>query len=428
MEKETRAQLYKKSGRYYVRISYYEEGKRKNKNFPTGIQAIDTETTKGKQCEKAAMKKMAEIHNNFQIPTKETDRRDQMFVDTISDWLEQRRGSKAASTMAGYQYAANDVMLYFGEIHPVKTTDLTSNMVERYQNWERARRKPEYTGEHKKNAKYRDGSGIENTVKHRTTLIRSVLQFAKREGIVDRNVASLRDSHIDLPSPQHHEFAVLSIHEAQYFIKMLNGEKLWFQVAVLLGLLFGLRRSEIIGLRMQDIDWVQGTITVRYTVTQQTLDRKNILVSKPFTKNKRVRSFEMTKPIAVALKALLVEHQNNKKLFGKNYDNTWNDYLIRYPDGKLVSPNALTNEFARFIQRKDIKRIRFHDLRHSCASILYANGTDLLTIQQILGHLQLSTTTMYTHIINQQQSKALGNMSSQLWEESIEQGVKESDW
>jgi len=63
-------------------------------------------------------------------------------------------------------------------------------------------------------------------VKHRTTLIRSVLQDIKREGVVDRNVASSRDSRVNLPSPQRNEFPVLSKREAEQLIKLLENEEL----------------------------------------------------------------------------------------------------------------------------------------------------------------------------------------------------------
>ena len=98
--------------------------------------------------------------------------------------------------------------------------------------------------------------------------------------------------------------------------------------------------------------------------------------------------------------------------------------MIRYPDGKLVSPNALTNKFAAFVKKHNLKPIRYHDLRHSCASILHANGADFLTIQEILGHAQLSTTFIYTHIIDDQQNSALEQMRCMLMEEN---GEKEED-
>ena len=98
--------------------------------------------------------------------------------------------------------------------------------------------------------------------------------------------------------------------------------------------------------------------------------------------------------------------------------------MIRYPDGKLVSPNALTNKFAAFVKKHNLKPIRYHDLRHSCASILHANGADFLTIQEILGHAQFSTTFIYTHIIDDQQNSALEQMSCMLMEEN---GEKEED-
>ena len=297
----------------------------------------------------------------------------------------------------------------------MKTVELTSSMIESYANWERRRRRPEYTGEHKKKSKYGDGSGIENTIKHRTTLLRSVLNYAKREGIVDRNVASIRDSHVVLPSPQQHEFEVLSIEEAKKLIQQLQGEDLWFRVAVVLALLLGLRRSEIIGLRINDIDLKKGTLKVTHTVTQQTIDGKNTIVPKPYTKNMHAKIFDLTGPLTGLLKELIDEHHKNEKLFGKSYDREWNDYLVRYPDGKLVSPNALTNAFAKYVKRNGFKKIRLHDLRHSCASILFANGADLLTIQEVLGHQQLTTTISYTHKISEKKSMALEQMGNQLW-------------
>ena len=148
-----------------------------------------------------------------------------------------------------------------------------------------------------------------------------------------------------------------------------------------------------------------------HTITQQTVDGKNTIVPKPFTKNRHAKLFSLTEPLTGLLKEIIDEHHKNEKLFGTSYDMVWNDYLIRYPDGKLVSPNALTNSFAKYVKRIGFKNIRLHDLRHSCASILFANGADLLTIQEVLGHQQLTTTISYTHKISEKKGMVLEEMS-----------------
>jgi len=231
---------------------------------------------------------------------------------------------------------------------------------------------------------------------------------------VERNVASARDCHISLPSPQHNLFPILTKGEANRMMRLIKGEELWFQVAVAMGLLIGLRRSEVIGSRESDINWETACITISQTVTQQTVDGKNVITVKPFTKNRSPKVLDLVLELNGLVKLLIEENRKNAELFGDSYDHTWDGYLIRYADGKLVSPNALTNRFDSFVRKHNLKPIRFHDLRHSCASFLYANGVDLLTIQQILGHAQLSTTVMYTHIINDQQHTALSQMSGQI--------------
>ena len=411
MKQKIRGNWYKKNGWYYVRITYYVGNERKFKNYPTGIKVDDGKT---KKLNREADRKVAEILASFVIPGTEPNRKEQLFADLVEEWLEHQKASKPASTYAGYQYAANDVMLYFRKICPVKTVDLTSRMIECYQNWERGRRQPGYVGEHKKQSKYGDGSGVENTIKHRTTLIRSVLQYAKREGVVERNVASSRDCHISLPTPQRNVFPVLNICEANKMESLMREEPLWFRAAVLLALLLGLRRSEVIGATEFAISWEECSILINQTVTQQTIAGKNLVTLKPFTKNREPKLLPLIPELYELIKELIEEHTKNEIVFGDSYDHSWDGYLIRYPDGKLVSPNVLTGKFDQFVKKHNLKPIRFHDLRHSCASILYAKGVDLITIQRILGHAQLSTTLIYTHILNNQQSAALAQMGEQI--------------
>lgn len=376
----------------------------------------DKTTRKGKQNYKAANQKMAEVLSNFELmnQAETTGNRAQMFADTVREWMDLQRGLKPPSTVAGYQYAANDVILYFDEIAPVKTTELTSSMVERYLIWEYERRQSGYMGEYKARVKYKDGSGVENTVKHRATLIRSVLQHAKRDGLVDRNVASSRDCHINLPSPQRNVFPILTVSEANRLMRHLKDEPLWFHVATLMGLLIALRRSEVIGTCESEINWEQNRILIDQTVTQQTIAGQNTITRKPFTKNRKAKDLLLVGPLSPLVKELIEEHKKNQAVFGEQYDHTWDGYLIRYPDGKLVSPNALTNKFKEFLEKHNLEKIRFHDLRHSCASILCAKGVNIRVIQGILGHAQLSTTQIYTQIINDQQDTALIQMSEEI--------------
>ena len=410
-ERQPSGRWYKKSGYYYARITYYIGNERKEKNYPTGIKV---NPPKEKKLIREADKKVAEILANFTVPGSKEERRKQMFHETVAEWLEHQKASKPASTYAGYQYCANDVMLYFREICPVKTIDLTSNMIEQYQNWERTRRQLGYTGKYKKGSKYKDGSGVENTLKHRTTLIRSVLQYAKRDGLVERNVASSRDCHISLPSPQRNLFPVLTVGEASRMMKLAREEALWFQASVAMGLLIGLRRSEVIGVCEDAINWETCQIIISQTVTQQMVDGKTTLTVKPYTQNKKSKDLDLVLQLNELIRLLIDENRKNEKVFGKDYDHAWDGYLIKHADGKLVSPDELTKKFSAFIKKHQLKLIRFHDLRHSCASILYANGVDILTIQRILGHAQLSTTYMHTHIINDRQNVALAQMGQQI--------------
>lgn len=415
-DKPPRGTIYAKNGYYYARISYYIDKKRKTKDKATGIAVDVSSKRKEEKQKRAALQKMNEFLNTFTTSStlSASDIMEQSIPDTAKAWLEHQKGSKVPGTIAGYTYSVKDITLYFTEILPIRTVDLTSSQVETYLAWERSRRQPNYNGKYKVISRSQGGSGIENTVDHRYKALCSILQYAKREGIVSRNVASKRDCQISTPQPQRQEFPVLTRKEATELLESLNSEAQWFRVAVTLGLLIGLRRSEIIGLHISDIDWNANKLTISRTITQQTINHKNTVTVKPFTKNKRPKVFSLTKQLIDLLHMLIDENQQYEDQFGSDYDTTWDGYLFRYADGRLISPNTLTRVFGEFIDKHNFKDIRFHDLRHSCASILYANGTDLMTIQEVLGHAQLTTTISYTHKISDRKTSALVQMNDQL--------------
>lgn len=96
----------------------------------------------------------------------------------------------------------------------------------------------------------------------------------------------------------------------------------------------------------------------------------------------------------------------NRKLCGRSYCKKYLDYIYVNEIGELVKPGYLTQHFPNLLEKNNMRRIRFHDLRHTMASILYFNGVDSISISKRLGHAQPSTTTnIYAHIIEEADKK-----------------------
>lgn len=91
--------------------------------------------------------------------------------------------------------------------------------------------------------------------------------------------------------------------------------------------------------------------------------------------------------------------KKNKKLFGNTYIDT--DYVFTWPDGRTYRPDYVTHAFKKVLAKNNFPEMRFHDLRHSCASVLHDKGWELKDIQTWLGHANIATTAdIYTHISN----------------------------
>ena len=89
----------------------------------------------------------------------------------------------------------------------------------------------------------------------------------------------------------------------------------------------------------------------------------------------------------------------NRKICGTSYCRDYLDYVYVNEMGELMKPNYLTEVFPKFLKKHGLRQIRFHDLRHSCATLLYANGVALKDIQEWLGHSDIATTSnIYTHL------------------------------
>ena len=141
-------------------------------------------------------------------------------------------------------------------------------------------------------------------------------------------------------------------------------------------------------------------IEICHTVTTVRLDGKEVLVESNSTKTKSSkRTLPLVSVFRERLLALQEEQKENRKLCGRCYNKKYADYICVDAMGNLLKPDYLSNSFQIILQNYHLRRIRFHDLRHSCASLLLANGVPMKMIQEWLGHSDFSTTAnIYSHL------------------------------
>ena len=148
----------------------------------------------------------------------------------------------------------------------------------------------------------------------------------------------------------------------------------------------GLRRSEVCGLRWIDIDFQQKTMRIRHTVTQN----GDLILDEDHTKTKRSnRTLVLLDETIPYLKELLAKQKEAGLVMDK---------VVAWMNGKKVQPNSITRMFHTFLRKRGMGHIRFHDLRHTAATLLANNGTQLKVLQNFLGHNDVKVTLgVYTH-------------------------------
>lgn len=358
-----------KKGYYYAVLSYIDEqGKRQRPWISTGLPE------KGNK--RKAESKLAEIRSSYVPPVKVQDLSSDMpFTDYLLQWLEIAKVRIKLPTYCSYsQLIKSSIVPYFC-VKNLSLRELEARHLQTFYTEKLKTVKP-------------------NTVIHYHAIIHSALKYAVKTDMLMQNVADK----VDRPKKNNFEPVFLDEGELKKLFELVKGTK--FELPVLVGAFYGFRRGEVLGLKWDAIDLERGTITVRHTVTTVSINGKHMDIAQDSAKTK---SSLRTLPLVGSFKAYFQQvkeaQEINKKVCGNCYDYKYDGYIFVDELGKLMKGHYLSCQFPQYVEKHGLRRMRFHDLRHSCASLLLANGVPLKQIQEWLGHSDFSTTAnTYAHL------------------------------
>jgi integrase len=242
------------------------------------------------------------------------------------------------------------------------------------------------------------------TVAYVHSVLKSALEHAVREDELPRNVA--RNIKIATARPRH--FEPLTATEARRFLTTIEGHRL--QALFDLALRTGLRKGELLGLRWEDLDLDGGTASIRRTLQRTRTGGLTALPTKTVSSERRI--------------ALPTECIHSLKHHGERQDgerdavgDAWkgSGYVFTAPDGSPIEPSTLTRHFMALCRAARLRRIRFHDLRHTAATLLLEQGVELVVIKELLGHAHIGVTaTVYAHVRLRLQRQAIDTLGDAL--------------
>lgn len=233
-----------------------------------------------------------------------------------------------------------------------------------------------------------------NTILHYHANIRKALDNAMKLDIIPSNPADK----IERPKKEQFIGNCYNLEELQILFEKSKGDPL--EIVILLASFYGLRRSEVLGLKWSAFDFINNTITIKHKVVETIVDDKRTLLLKDKTKNS---SSYRSLPLIPEIKENLLLHkkkiESNRKLCGDSYNKEYKDYICVDNTGKIFRPEYITDHFSLLLKKQKLRHIRFHDLSHSCSSLLLAKNILMKAIQEWLGHSTYSTTAnLYTHL------------------------------
>lgn len=245
-------------------------------------------------------------------------------------------------------------------------------------------------------------SGLQHrTLRNVRAALRRALNHAMRFGYVVRNVATL----VDVPGSVSFTPEPLDDAQARQLLEAIKGHRWELLYRVALGL--GLRRGEVLGLRWEDVDFDAATLRITGALQRQRgrLERTAV----------KTDSSVRTIAIPPGLLSSLHDHQKcQEELRAVAHRWTETGFVFTTSVGTPIEPNEVLRHFKQVVKTAGLpERTRFHDLRHSCATLLIAQGVHPRVVMEILGHSQISTTmNIYAHVLPRVQREAVAGLDA----------------
>jgi len=251
-----------------------------------------------------------------------------------------------------------------------------------------------------------------NSIRIMRAVLRKALRQAEREGLVARNVAALSMP----PRIRTEEGRTLTVDEARRLLDEVAEHRMG--VLVLLALVFGLRRGEALGLMWSGFDPDAGTLRVTHAVKRiknrdSNAARKTKLVINELKTKKSRRTLSLTPELVDALKRHRSAHNAERLQAGAE----WTEHGLIFPTafGNPSDSDTFSHLFSRLAQKAGLGHWHPHELRHSGASLMLAQGTPLHVVSDVLGHASIAITKdVYGHLMEGDERAATEAISSAL--------------
>lgn len=372
-----------KNGKFYIILNLKENGKRKQKWIATGLE------TKGNK-RKAEQLLRETLLSHETLPKRPLS--NIMFADYIRTWLTVAERRVDSVTFQGYQLMANAQVIPYFEEKGIRLQEVTRENLQAF-------------FDEKAKCGRKDGKGglSPSSLRQYKNIILQTLKEAVKNDLIETNPCQF----VELPKKQRYESNYYNADQLKALFDTIKGDPIYPLVKITA--LYGLRRSEVLGLKWDSVDFTAKRLTIKHTVSRVTTT-----VCKDKTKNSSShRSFPLSQEAEDIFLQVKNEERSNRQLCGSSYNE--NDFIFKWPDGTPFSPDYVSSHFALLLRNNHLPHIRFHELRHSCASLLLNSGFTLKDVQEYMGHADIQmTANIYGHLDTQRKQLLTEKMAASL--------------